>query len=77
VLKASGLSRAHDALPLFADVSFVLGDGDRVGLVGPNGAGKTTLLRLLAGRDRPDSGSVATGPDDRIGYLEQQPATLT
>jgi ATPase subunit of ABC transporter with duplicated ATPase domains len=72
VLKASGLSRAHDALPLFADVSFVLADGDRVGLVGPNGSGKTTLLRLLAGRDRPDSGSVATGPDDRIGYLEQQ-----
>jgi ATPase subunit of ABC transporter with duplicated ATPase domains len=74
VLKASGLSRAYDALPLFADVSFVLGDGDRVGLVGPNGAGKTTLLRLLAGRDRPDSGAVATGPDDRVGYLEQQAA---
>jgi ATPase subunit of ABC transporter with duplicated ATPase domains len=71
VLKASGLSRAHDALPLFADVSFVLGDGDRVGLVGPNGAGKTSLLRLLAGCDRPDSGSVATAPGDRVGYLEQ------
>jgi ATPase subunit of ABC transporter with duplicated ATPase domains len=72
VLKASGLSRAHDAVPLFADVSFVLGEGDRVGLVGPNGSGKTTLLRLLAGRDRPDGGSVTSGPDDRIGYLEQQ-----
>ena len=71
MLKASGLSRAHDALPLFADVSFVLGDGDRVGLVGPNGAGKTSLLRLLAGCDRPDSGSVATAPGDRVGYLEQ------
>ena len=74
MLKASGLSRAYDALPLFADVSFVLGDGDRVGLVGPNGAGKTTLLRLLAGRDRPDSGAISTGPDDRVGYLEQQAA---
>jgi ATPase subunit of ABC transporter with duplicated ATPase domains len=71
VLKASGLSRAHDALPLFADVSFVLGDGNRVGLVGPNGSGKTSLLRLLAGRDRPDAGSVATALGDRVGYLEQ------
>jgi ATPase subunit of ABC transporter with duplicated ATPase domains len=72
VLKSDGLVRAYDALPLFADVSFVLGDGDRVGLVGPNGAGKSTLLRLIAGLDRPDAGSVTLGEGDTVGYLAQQ-----
>jgi ATPase subunit of ABC transporter with duplicated ATPase domains len=72
VLKCDGLVRAYDALPLFADVSFVLADGDRVGLVGPNGAGKSTLLRLIAGIDRPDGGHVVLGDRDTVGYLAQQ-----
>jgi len=73
VLKADSLRAAHDAAPLFDAVSFVLGDGDRVGLVGPNGSGKSTLLRILAGVTRPDAGTVQTDPGDRIGYLAQQP----
>jgi len=66
------LARAYDALPLFADVSFVLADGDRVGLVGPNGAGKSTLLAAIAGLDRPDEGHVLLGDRDTVGYLAQQ-----
>ena len=73
MLKADALRAAHDAEPLFDDVSFVLADGDRVGLVGPNGVGKSTLLRLLAGRARPDAGSVSMGDSDRVSYLDQQP----
>ncbi len=73
MLKADALRAAHDAEPLFDDVSFVLADGDRVGLVGPNGVGKSTLLRLLAGRARPDAGGVSVGDADRVSYLEQQP----
>ena len=72
MLKCDGLARAYDALPLFRDVSFVLADGDRVGLVGPNGAGKSTLLRLIAGLDRPDEGHVLLGDGDTVGYLAQQ-----
>ena len=72
MLKCDGLVRAYDALPLFADVSFVLADGDRVGLVGPNGAGKSTLLRVVAGLDRPDEGHVTLGEGDTVGYLAQQ-----
>jgi ATPase subunit of ABC transporter with duplicated ATPase domains len=71
VVKCDGLVRAYDALPLFADVSFVLADGDRVGLVGPNGSGKSTLLRVIAGLDRPDAGSVTLGDRDTVGYLAQ------
>lgn len=40
------------------DISFVIREGDRVGLVGHNGAGKTTLLRVLAGIFEPVSGSI-------------------
>ncbi|MGN6378850.1 MAG: ribosomal protection-like ABC-F family protein [Gaiellales bacterium] len=72
MLKSDGLAKAFDAYPLFTNVSFVLGDGDRVGLVGPNGAGKSTLLRLLAGLDRPDEGRVTLGEGDTVGFLAQQ-----
>ncbi|HET8725888.1 MAG TPA: ATP-binding cassette domain-containing protein, partial [Alphaproteobacteria bacterium] len=40
------------------DLSFNLGEGDRLGLVGRNGAGKTTLLRVLAGVYEPTSGGI-------------------
>ena len=40
------------------DVSFFLGEGDKVGIIGINGTGKSTLLRILAGAEEPDSGTV-------------------
>jgi ATPase subunit of ABC transporter with duplicated ATPase domains len=72
MIKASDLAKAHDGAPLFDGLSLVLADGERAGLVGPNGVGKSTLLRLLAGVDRPDRGSVATGAGDRVGWLPQE-----
>ena len=72
MLQASDLTKAHDGAPLFEGLSFVLGDGERAGLVGPNGVGKSTLLRLLAGVDRPDRGAVAAGAGARVGWLPQE-----
>jgi ATPase subunit of ABC transporter with duplicated ATPase domains len=72
MLQASDLTKAYDGAPLFEGLSFVLGDGERAGLVGPNGVGKSTLVRLLAGVDRPDRGAVSTGPGGRIGWLPQE-----
>jgi ATPase subunit of ABC transporter with duplicated ATPase domains len=72
MLQASDLTKAHDGAPLFDGLSFVLGDGERAGLVGPNGVGKSTLVRLLAGVDRPDRGAVATSRGDRVGWLPQE-----
>jgi ATPase subunit of ABC transporter with duplicated ATPase domains len=71
MLQASDLTKSYDGAPLFDGLSFVLGAGERAGLVGRNGVGKSTLLRLLAGVDRPDRGAVTTG-GARIGWLPQE-----
>lgn len=49
------------------DISFDLGEGDRLGLIGHNGAGKTTMLRMLAGAYAPTRGSVVSV--GRVGAL--------
>ena len=43
--------------PLFRDLSLVVADGDRVGLVAGNGLGKTSLLRVIAGLAEPTGGA--------------------
>jgi ATPase subunit of ABC transporter with duplicated ATPase domains len=72
MLQASDLTKSYDGAPLFDGLSFVLGDGERAGLVGRNGVGKSTLLRLLAGVDRPDRGAVSTSAGARVGWLPQE-----
>jgi ATP-binding cassette subfamily F protein uup len=59
--------------PLFADLSFTVSTGDRLGLVGLNGTGKTTLLRVLAGETEPESGRVRRSREAQIAVLEQHP----
>ncbi|KZX22398.1 putative ABC transporter ATP-binding protein YxlF [Rathayibacter tanaceti] len=56
---------------LMENVSFRVGDGDKVGLVGRNGAGKTTLTKVLAGDLIAAKGTVDRGGE--IGYLPQDP----
>ncbi|OIQ82525.1 putative ABC transporter ATP-binding protein [mine drainage metagenome] len=57
--------------PLFRDVTWRLGPGDRYGVVGVNGAGKTTLLRLLAGEVVPGTGRVKRGKTVNVAQLTQ------
>jgi len=70
VFYADGVSKSYGGLDVLDEVSFVVGSGERVGVVGPNGAGKTTLLRLLAGSDEPDGGGA--GHRGALGYLRQE-----
>lgn len=58
------------------DISFVVNDGERVGLVGANGVGKSTLLRIITGEITPDSGDVLIPESVTPGYLAQQPPLL-
>lgn len=56
---------------LFDDISFLINDTDKIGLVGRNGAGKTTMLRLLAGELPPTAGQIVKDKGTKIGYLPQ------
>jgi ATPase subunit of ABC transporter with duplicated ATPase domains len=72
-LAAANITKDHGPQPVLHDVTLVVPDGARIGLVGPNGAGKSTLLRILAGLEEPDSGTVRRSPPDlTVGYLAQE-----
>jgi ATPase subunit of ABC transporter with duplicated ATPase domains len=57
--------------PLFRDIGFTFGPGDRIGLIAANGGGKSTLLRCVAGLAEPDFGSVVLSRGVTVGYVEQ------
>ena len=71
MLNIHNLSVSFGGTFLFEEVGFRLGAGDRVGLVGKNGAGKSTMLKILSREMAPDSGSIATEKEVKIGYLKQ------
>ena len=56
---------------LFQNVSFTIGETDKIGLIGSNGTGKTTLFKILLGKMRASSGEVFQNKQTVIGYLEQ------
>ena len=57
--------------PLFSDITFRLGSGNRVGLIGKNGAGKSTLLKVISGEIEATSGQIAKEKEVNIGFLKQ------
>ena len=72
MLAAAGVSKAHGAHVVLANVDLVVPPRARIGLVGPNGAGKSTLLRLLAGLDAPDRGTIDRAPGVAVALLPQE-----
>lgn len=71
LISCLSLSKAFPPRTLFKDLSLHIFAGDRVGLVGLNGSGKSTLLQMLAGKETPDSGEIASQRGLKIGYLPQ------
>ena len=69
-LVGSGLTKRFGTRTALGDVSLTVQRGQRVAVIGPNGAGKTTLLSILAGIQRPDSGSVDVGTA-KVGWVPQ------
>jgi ATP-binding cassette subfamily F protein uup len=73
LITVENLHKGFGDTTLLDGIGFVLGDGERVGLVGRNGCGKSTLLRILAGEETAESGSIVVRRGLRVGYLQQDP----
>ena len=71
MLNIHNLSISFQGEPLFENIGFRLGNGDRVGLIGKNGAGKSTLLKIISGEQESDSGQIAADKELKIGFLKQ------
>ena len=72
VLVADGLTKGYGGPPVFEDLTFDVGRGERLLVMGLNGAGKTSLLRILAGVTVPDDGTFGLGHGVSLGYYAQE-----
>jgi ATPase subunit of ABC transporter with duplicated ATPase domains len=72
VLDVEDLTKAYGGPPVFEDVSFVMGNGERLLVLGLNGAGKTSLLRIFAGVTTADAGTFKLGAGVTLGYYAQE-----
>ena len=70
-LVVENIAKSFGIHEIFKDVSFMLDQGEKVGLVGVNGGGKTTLLRCLLAPETVDGGFIKFEPGLRIGYVQQ------
>jgi ABC transport system ATP-binding/permease protein len=73
LLRAADVSLAFGSRTLFHDLTLVVEEDERVGLVGVNGSGKSTLMRILAGELRPDGGELQLRRGARVTFLAQEP----
>ena len=72
VVDARDLTKSYGGPPVFEDVTFDVGRGERLLVLGLNGAGKTSLLRVLAGITTTDAGTVLFGHQVSVGYYAQE-----
>lgn len=72
LITLSGIRKSYGAFQVLDEVSFMIGNAEKVALVGPNGSGKTTILRVIAGEEDFDTGSLNILPGTTIGYMHQE-----
>src|SRR5512133_403153 len=72
MVSVQGISVSFGSFDLLTDISFLINEQDRIGLVGKNGAGKSTLLKIISGLQSPTAGIIDMSRDVSIGYLPQQ-----
>ena len=69
---AKSYTRGGQAVPVLSDITLDIEAGDFIALMGPSGSGKTTLLNLIAGIDKPDSGSLRVAGVDIAALSEAE-----
>lgn len=72
-IRVNSLCKSFAGVPVLHDLSFALPAGETLSVIGPSGCGKSTLLYLLAGLEKPDSGSLAVpSPESgRVSFILQ------
>ena len=72
-LQIENISKSYGPKVLFEKIGFNINEGDKIALIAPNGTGKTSLMKILAGKDKSDSGGkIMFLKDIRIAFLEQE-----
>jgi sulfate-transporting ATPase len=71
VIEFKNVSKGYGERLLIDKLSFKVPPGAIVGIIGPNGAGKSTLFRMITGREKPDSGSIAIGKTVHLAHVDQ------
>ena len=72
-LQIENISKSYGPKILFEKIGFNINEGDKIALIAPNGTGKTSLMRILAGKDKSDSGGkIMFLKDIRIAFIEQE-----
>ncbi len=76
VIEFENVTKSYGDKLLMDDVSFRIPAGAIVGIIGPNGAGKTTLFRMIAGKEKPDSGKITIGHTVQMAVVDQTRESL-
>ena len=76
ILNVDKLSKNFGYGLLFNEVCFSLNEGESLSVVGPNGCGKSTLLKIIAGLEKPDTGTVSIKKDALVAYLDQTGSSI-
>lgn len=71
IIEINDISKSYEK-NLIKDFTYRLLRNDRIGIIGPNGAGKSTLMDIIAGKTKPDKGTIEIGDTVKIGYFSQE-----
>ena len=77
VIVLDRVSKGFGSALLIKDLSLSIPKGSVVGIIGGNGTGKSTLFRMIAGSEKPDSGSITIGDTVKIAFVEQSRDSLS
>ena len=77
VIEFHNVTKSFGDRVLIDNLSMTIPAGAIVGIIGPNGAGKSTLFKLIAGREKPDSGEVVIGSTVKMAFVDQHRDALS
>ncbi len=77
VIEFKNVTKGYGDRVLIDDLSFRVPPGAIIGIIGPNGAGKSTLFRMIAGKEKPDSGEVVLGKTVQLAHVDQSRDSLS